>query len=136
MIVKLFEITDKLNKSTAIKKACDLLVESNITSKEYYDGVIAREKQASFYIGNFVAIPHAISDYHKYIKHNGLVIMRHKAGFDWDGEKVHYIIGIAALGEKQIDVLSNIANCFCEEELVLESLNKSLAELGKEFQWE
>lgn len=135
MIVKLYELEKNYSKQEVMKEVVNLMEQNNIVSKEYYDGVLLREKQASFYIGNFVSIPHAISDYHKFIKNNGIVILRSKKGINWDGEKVHYIIGIAAIGDKQIDVLSDIANAFSEEKLVLDSLELSLESLGKELGW-
>lgn len=134
MIIKLYEMK-KDNKNDIIKKIVDKMVENKITTKEYYDGILLREKQASFFIGNFIAIPHAISDYSKYIKNDGIVIFRFIDGIDWDGEKVHYVIGIATKGEGHMDVLSNIANSFSDEEDTLKTLNIKLENLVDALEW-
>lgn len=134
MIIKLYEMK-KENKEDILKIIVDKMVENKITTKEYYDGIILREKQASFFIGNFIAIPHAISEYAKYIKNDGIIILRFIEGIDWDGEKVHYVIGIAANGDGHMDILSNIANSFSEEEDTLKTLNINLDNLVDVLKW-
>lgn len=136
MIIKIYELDKPLSQVDCIKKISDLMVENKIATKEYYDGILIREKQASFYIGNYIAIPHAVADYHKYITNNGLIILRTLQPIKWDGNDVYYIIGIAAIGEKQIEVLSNIAVSFSEEQEVLDSLKISTSDLIEKLEWE
>lgn len=135
MIIKLYEM-DGLTKDEALKKIQEYLVLNNITTPEYYDGILLREKEASFYIGNYISIPHAIFDYCKYIKENGLIVLRFKNAIDWDGHKVHYVIGIAVFGDNHIDVLANIANSFCEEQLTIDSLKIDINKLIESLKWE
>lgn len=135
MEIKLYEM-QSLTKAEALKKIKEYFVANEITSGEYYDGILLREKQAPFYIGNYIAIPHAIPEYTKYIKRNGLIVLRFKKAIDWDGNKVHYVIGIASRGGDHMDVLSNIANSFSEEQLTLDSLKIDINKLIEHLAWE
>lgn len=135
MVIKLYEM-EHLDKNQILKKLQEYFILNKIAAPEYYDGMLLREKEASFYIGNYIAIPHAIFDYSKYIKENGLIILRFKNAIDWDGHKVHYVIGIAVFGENHIDVLGNIANSFCEEQMTLDSLNIDIDKLIDSLKWE
>lgn len=134
MIIKLYEMQNE-SKESVLKKIADKMVENNIATKEYYEGILLREKEASFYIGNYVAIPHSTNDYIKYIKNNGLIVFRFINPINWDNNKVHYVIGIAAKGDNHMNVLENIANSFSDEEDTIKTLNIKLDDLVKTLSW-
>ncbi|MEG0978313.1 MAG: PTS sugar transporter subunit IIA [Bacilli bacterium] len=75
MIIKLYEMP-VMSKEEALLKINEYFVENEITDQSYYEGILLREKQAPFYIGNYIAIPHALFEYTKHIKQNGLIILR------------------------------------------------------------
>ena len=67
------------------------------------------------------------------IKNSGLVIMTFPEGIDWGGETVKLVIGIAAIGEEHMDVLTKIADACDSEEAVDEIVAKSVDEIYDMF---
>ena len=84
-------------------------------------------------IGNGLAIPHGIESMRGEIKNSGLVIMTFPEGIDWGGETVKLVIGIAAIGEEHMDVLTKIADACDSEEAVDEIVAKSVDEIYDMF---
>ena len=131
MLIKSYDIDKNFSKNDCYKYITKFFVDNKITTDQYYEAILHREKQASFFIGNFVAIPHGSIECKDSIIGDGIVIFRFKNGIEWDNKKVYYVIGIAAKGNKQVDILQNIAISFSSEEAVIDSLmipNKSLIE--------
>ena len=56
-----------------------------------------------------------------------------KKGIDWGGETVKLVIGIAAIGEEHMDVLTKIADACDSEEAVDEIVAKSVDEIYDMF---
>jgi phosphocarrier protein FPr len=100
--------TDKIN---AIILAGSLLNENGYTEKAYTESMLKREKEASTYIGNGIAIPHGSLADKDYIKKTGVVFLQFKNGVQWDDANIAYIvIGIAAKNDEHISILANITN--------------------------
>ncbi len=55
-------------KEEAIRQVGQLLVDNGNVEPEYIDSMIARNRDVSVYMGNFIAIPHGQEDGMKYIK--------------------------------------------------------------------
>lgn len=107
-------------KAEAIQAAGDLLVNSGCIAPEYIAGMFAREATMSTYLGNGVAIPHGMHESIQYIKRSAISVVQIPAGIEWeDGEKAHLVIGIAALGDDHMAILSNLAEVIEEEEAVM-----------------
>lgn len=96
------------NKEEAIRRAGELLVESDYVARPYVDGMLAREKKLSTCIGNSIAIPHGESEVKKEIASSGLVVLVYPGGIPWDGETVYLVVGIAAVGDEHLEILRNI----------------------------
>lgn len=106
-------------KIEAIQQAGDLLVKSGCVEADYIAGMFAREDTMSTYLGNGVAIPHGMHESVQYIKKSAISVVQIPAGVDWeDGEKAHLVIGIAALGDDHMVILSNLAEAIEEFEAV------------------
>ena len=106
------------SKEEAIKKCGQLLVDAGCVEPGYVDGMLARERTMSTYLGNGVSIPHGEFDNRAQIKKTGLSVLQIPAGVEWeDGEKAYLVIGIAAQEDEHVNVLANLAEAIEEEEI-------------------
>lgn len=124
------------NKQDAIRQAGELLVSSGCVKQEYIEGMLAREKTMSTYLGNGVAIPHGEFDSREAIISTGISVLQLPEGVLWeDGEKAYLIIGIAASSDEHVGVLSRLAEviedaALTEELIQTEYPEKILSALG------
>ncbi|ASW42371.1 PTS sugar transporter subunit IIA [Clostridium isatidis] len=107
------------DKEKVIERAGQLLADRGYVSPDYINGMKAREEVVSTYLGNNVAIPHAINEYKKNIKETGIVILQYPDGVDYgDGNTAYIVIGIAGSDDEHMEILSKIAIVISEEENV------------------
>ena len=130
--------TDKLD---AIRQAGSLLVEQGCVKPAYVDGMLTRESTMSTYLGNGVAIPHGMHENHSDVLQNAISIVQFPAGVPWDeddeDELAYLVIGIAAIGDGHMGILSNLAEVIEDEDsaellakttdpnVILEHLNRT-----------
>ena len=100
---------DTVTKEEAIVLAGQKLVENGYVNENYIDAMLEREKIMTTFMGMGVAIPHGVNEAKKEVKNSGIVILQFPEGVDFDGEKVHLVIGIAGVGNEHLEILSNIA---------------------------
>jgi mannitol PTS system EIIA component len=106
-------------KFEAIERSGRLLIDNGYVKESYIDGMKAREEVVSTYLGNGVAIPHAVNEYKKEILKTGIVILQYPEGVDFgDGNIAYVLIGIAGNDDEHIEILSKIAIVVSEEENV------------------
>jgi len=106
------------SKEDAIRKCGQLLVDGGRVEAGYVDGMLARERTMSTYLGNGVSIPHGEYDNRAQILKTGLSILQIPQGVEWeDGEKAYLVIGIAAQEDEHVNVLANLAEAVEEEEI-------------------
>lgn len=124
------------NKTEAIISAGRVLVDNGYTTPEYVDSMLEREKVASVYIGNNVAIPHGISGSEKDIIKSGISFVQVPEGVPFnDGETAYLIIGIAGKGDEHMEYLEQIAAVCSEEENIIKLKNsKNKEEILKIFE--
>ena len=104
------------NKEDIIRKIGDIFSAQGYTNEYYTQAMLDKEKVFNTYIGNEIAIPHGIEEAKKHILKTGLVLMTFPEGQDWRAaEKVKVVIGIAAVGNEHLDVLSKIAMTFSDK---------------------
>ncbi len=96
------------SKEEAIVNAGQMLYHSGYVTHRYIEGMLAREKKLSTYIGNSIAIPHGESEVKSEIISSGLVVMIYPQGIAWDGETVYLVVGIAGVGDEHLEILKNI----------------------------
>jgi len=107
------------SKFDAIERAGKLLIDNGYVKSNYIEGMKKREEVVSTFLGNGVAIPHAINEYKKEILNTGIVIMQYKDGIDYgDGNVAYIVIGIAGNDDEHMEILSKIAIVISEEENV------------------
>ncbi|TJY14476.1 PTS mannitol transporter subunit IIA [Staphylococcus chromogenes] len=78
----------------------------------------AREQLVSTFMGNALAIPHGTDEAKNEVLTSGLSLIQIPDGLDWIGEEVKVVIGIAGKDGEHLDLLSQIAIAFSEEENV------------------
>ena len=114
------------DKADAIRKAGNLLVKSGCVLPEYVEGMLAREQSMSTSLGNGVAIPHGIYENRGHILQTGISVLQLDEAVDWgDDDRVSLIIGIAAMGDEHVGVLSNLAEVIENEDNLNEMFKTS-----------
>ncbi|MBO8163225.1 MAG: PTS sugar transporter subunit IIA [Brevibacillus sp.] len=107
------------DKKEAIQLAGELLVKQGHVTADYIVKMLEREELSTTYIGNGVAIPHGTNDSKQWIQSTGISIVQIPDGVDFgEGNTAYLLIGIAAIGDEHLDLLSNIAMVCAEEENV------------------
>ncbi len=112
------------DKVDAIRLAGELLVRAGVVEPGYVAGMQARERTMSTYLGGGVAIPHGTFDEVKLVRRTGISVVQVPAGVEWEpGERAYVVVGIAALGDEHVDLLSRLAEVVEDE-----ALTRSLVE--------
>lgn len=103
-------------REEAMKEAADLLQASGSVTADYFAAMQAREETVSTYMGNELAIPHGTNETKQAILASGLSVVRYDGGVDWGGKPVTFVVGIAGKGDEHLEILSQIAILFSEED--------------------
>lgn len=107
------------DKLDAIRQAGELLVNTGCVAPEYVEGMLARERTMSTYLGNGVAIPHGEYDNLSHVYQTAISVLQLPAGIEWEeGELAHLIIGIAATSNEHVGVLASLAEVVEDEEKI------------------
>jgi mannitol/fructose-specific phosphotransferase system IIA component len=127
------------DRTDAIRKAGDLLVQSGCVLPEYVAGMLQRETTMSTYLGCGVAIPHGVYENREHVLQTGISALQLPEGVEWDegGEPVYLVIGIAATSDEHVGVLANLAEAVEDENILNEMIHATdpdviLRHLGKE----
>ncbi|MDQ0060302.1 PTS sugar transporter subunit IIA [Paenibacillus harenae] len=117
------------DKYEAIRLAGQLLVDAGHVPLEYIDKMIEREEDLSTYIGGSLAMPHGTNASKTLIRSTGMAILTVPDGVDFGGdEPAQLIIGLAAVGDDHLNILTNVAMLVSEEEDMRRILNASSEE--------
>lgn len=117
---KLIRINQSVKtKEDAIRMAGQLLVDNGNVDAPYIDSMLARNRDVSVYMGNFIAIPHGTEDGKQHIKETGISVVQLPWGVDFaddpaDEKLVTVVFGIAGLNGEHLQLLSQIA-LFCSD---------------------
>ena len=101
-----------------MREAAGILQDAGAVTDAYYDAMLQREETVSTYMGNELAIPHGTNETKDAILDSALSIVRYDGGVDWDGNDVSFVVGIAGKGDEHLEILSQIALIFSEEDEV------------------
>ncbi|EME7638152.1 PTS sugar transporter subunit IIA [Staphylococcus pseudintermedius] len=107
----------------AIEKAGQLLVDSGVVKAGYIQAMKDREQIVSTFMGNALAIPHGTDEAKNEAIASGLSLLQIPEGLLWNGEEVKVVIGIAGKDGEHLDLLSQIAMTFSEEENIHKIVN-------------
>ncbi|KGE18683.1 PTS sugar transporter subunit IIA [Paenibacillus wynnii] len=121
---KIIMNADAKDKYEAIAIAGKLLVEAGHVTEEYIPKMLEREEVVSTYMGGGLAIPHGTKDGKQFIKSTGMSVVRFPNGVDFGGDEPAFIvIGIAAAGDSHMEVLTNVAMIFTEDDAIERVMN-------------
>ena len=104
------------SREEATREAADILQSVGAVTGAYYDAMLQREETVSTFMGNELAIPHGTNETKDAILDSALSVVRYDGGVDWGGEHVTFVIGIAGKGDEHLDILSQIAILFSDED--------------------
>lgn len=118
------------DKIDAISQTGALLVNSKCVKPAYVQGMLNREQTMSTYLDNGVAIPHGQHENHKDILETGIAVLQIPQGVEWEErEKAYLIVGIAALSDEHIDILTALSEVVEDEETVKKLISTTDANL-------
>lgn len=113
------------DKYEVIRLAGELLVNAGHVEPSYIDSMIEREDSLSTYMGGGLAIPHGTNTSKRLIKSTGLSIVQLPEGVDFgEGHIANLIIGIAAVGNDHLEILTNVG-VICSDDDNLERILKA-----------
>lgn len=95
-----------VDKAQALQCLVNILVEDQLVTPEYLQGLTAREQQSATYLGQGIAIPHGTPQSRQYILETGVRLAHFPEGVVWDGEnKIYLAVVIAAKSDEHLQVL-------------------------------
>ena len=101
----------------AVRRCGELLVEVGAVTEEYVPSMRDREDEISTYIGAGVAIPHSTAAGKKYVRRDALAVLALAEPVDWgEGQEVSMCVAIAALGDRHLDILAELAEVLMDPE--------------------
>lgn len=103
------------DKKAAIEACADLFIQGGYALPSYKADMIQRDREASVYIGDGVAMPHGLASSKKTIKASGICFVQVPDGVDFDGNTAYLLIGVAGRGEEHVDLLGQIAQRLMED---------------------
>lgn len=107
--------------SESMEEAIDFvggeLVSRGLVASSYIDGMKDRERSASTYLGNGVALPHGTYESKDAINGTGIVVAQYPDGVSWGEGTAYLVIGLAAVGDEHVQVLSQLAEVLQDEAL-------------------
>ncbi len=107
-----------VTQEDAMREAADILEAAGAVTSGYFDAMQQREATVSTYMGNELAIPHGTNETKDTILDSALSFVRYDGGVDWGGEAVTFVVGIAGKGDEHLEILSQIALLFSDEDEV------------------
>src|SRR5512147_816292 len=97
------------NKEDAINKAGQVLVRSGCVAPSYVEGMLARERVMSTYLGSGIAIPHGELADLRTVYHTGVSVLQVPEGVEWESkEKAYLVVGLASIDDQHLIVLHNL----------------------------
>lgn len=109
------------SKEDVIKFAGEQLVKLGNVKEQYIEGMLAREKLVSTYLGESIAVPHGTIETKQYVVNTGIVFCQFPEGIQWGEDEddiAKMVIGIAAQGDEHIQVITAITNALDDEEAI------------------
>ena len=101
----------------AIELVGGMLVAEGCVTPDYVEEMRQREQIVSTYLGNGIALPHGTNEARTAVLRTGLAVAQFPSGVPWGEEPARLVIGLAAIAEEHIEVLSRLATILGDEEL-------------------
>jgi mannitol PTS system EIIA component len=100
----------------AIRQVGAVLVDVGAVNPSYVDAMLEREQSISTFIGEGVAIPHGTLTAKDSVLRDALAVVQFPEGVDWHGDRAEVCIGIAAVGDGHVGILSQLAEVLMDED--------------------
>lgn len=105
-----------LTKAAAIELVARQLELAGNTTGEYLQGMLAREKQISTWLGNGIAIPHGTPETRDAVLQTGVKVVAFLNGVEWDkGETATLVVGIASRSSEHLTILRQLTRVLCDD---------------------
>ncbi|WP_334075634.1 MULTISPECIES: PTS sugar transporter subunit IIA [Paenibacillus] len=117
------------DKYEAIRLAGELLVQAGHVTADYVEKMIERENIVSTYMGAGLAIPHGTKEAKSMVSSTGLSIVRFPEGVDFGGDEPAFVvIGIAGAGGEHMEILTQVAMIFSDDDSIERVMNAATKE--------
>ncbi|GIO87915.1 mannitol-specific phosphotransferase enzyme IIA component [Paenibacillus faecis] len=117
------------DKYEAIRLAGELLVQAGHVTADYVEKMIERENIVSTYMGAGLAIPHGTKEAKSMVLSTGLSIVRFPEGVDFGGDEPAFVvIGIAGAGGEHMEILTQVAMIFSDDDSIDRVMNAATKE--------
>lgn len=103
------------SKEEAINFVGSHMYNSGYVTYPYINTMIERDRLASTYIGNGVAIPHGTDEARKHVIKSSVVVVQIPNGLIYNDGIAYVLFGIAGKENEHMEILSNIA-LICSDE--------------------
>ncbi len=109
-----------VTKTEAISFVGAMLAERGHIEEPYIAAMLEREETVTTFLGNGVAMPHGTFESRDEIKSTGIVVAQYPDGIDWGVGTAHLVIGLAAVGDDHVAILSHMAEVLQDEDVATE----------------
>ncbi|KFC08967.1 PTS system fructose-specific IIA component [Trabulsiella guamensis ATCC 49490] len=117
------------SKEEAIRQIASALVAAGNVADGYVDGMLAREKQTSTFLGNGIAIPHGTTDTRDQVLKTGVQVYQFPQGVAWGDDQVAYVaIGIAASSDEHLGLLRQLTHVLSDDSVAEQLKTATTAE--------
>jgi mannitol/fructose-specific phosphotransferase system IIA component len=107
------------DKVEAIKQVGEILIQAGCVAPSYVDGMLARERVMSTYLGSGIAIPHGELADLRSVYRTGVSVLQLPEGVEWEpGECAYLVIGLASTDQEHVEVLANLVDLLQEPEII------------------
>jgi phosphocarrier protein FPr len=107
------------DKVDAIRQAGEVLVKAGCVAPSYVDGMLARERAMSTYLGSGIAIPHGELADLRSVHRTGVSVLQLPEGVEWElGERAYLVIGLASTDQEHVEVLTNLVELLQAPEII------------------
>ncbi|MFT3992276.1 MAG: phosphoenolpyruvate--protein phosphotransferase [Luteolibacter sp.] len=105
-------------KEAAIRAVGEILLSSASIQPEYVESMLAREKTATTFLGNGLAIPHGRPQDSHHILQTRVAVLQIPGGVEWGaGKTTHLVFGIAAKSDEHIGLLRQLTGIVADAAL-------------------
>jgi mannitol PTS system EIIA component len=98
-----------MDRMAAVHRCADVLEQIGAVVPAYRAAMVAQERAYGSYMGEGVAIPHALDCPPALVRRDALAVLQFPGGVDWAGHRVVVCVAIAAADDGQIELLASIA---------------------------
>jgi len=101
----------------AIEQVGAMLVAEGLVTPAYVEAMHAREAIVSTYLGNGIALPHGTNEAQGEVRRTGIAVRQFPSGVPWGDEPARLVIGLAAMSDDHIAILSRLAGILDDAKL-------------------